>query len=148
MLPATKVKHETTRIRQEHSTRGNNLGSRPAGSCRCSRLRVSCCGDWPDRPGKLRPRAGCRLERHRAQVVAVADQDPKGRAAAAARLKAPSAYADYRRMLEEKCPQIVSVAPRWLDCHRDMVLAVYESHRLNAPVALPLGNRRHPLSML
>ena len=84
----------------------------------------------------------------RAQVVAVADQDPKGRAAAAARLKAPSAYADYRRMLEEKCPQIVSVAPRWLDCHRDMVLAVYESHRLNAPVALPLGNRRHPLSML
>ena len=60
------------------------------------------------------------------QVVAVADQDPKGRAAAANRLKAPRAYADYRRMLEKERPQIVSVAPRWLDCHHDMVLACAE----------------------
>jgi len=30
----------------------------------------------------------------------------------------------------------------------EMILAVYESHRLNAPVELPLKNRRHPLSML
>jgi predicted dehydrogenase len=60
------------------------------------------------------------------QVVAVADQDPKGRAAAAKRLKAPRAYADFRRMLEKERPQIVSVAPRWLDCHRDMVLACAE----------------------
>jgi len=28
----------------------------------------------------------------------------------------------------------------------EMILAVYESHRLNAPVRLPLENRRHPLS--
>lgn len=61
-----------------------------------------------------------------AQVVAVADQDAKGRAAAAKRLKAPKAYADYREMLEKERPQIVSVAPRWLDCHRDMVLACAE----------------------
>lgn len=27
----------------------------------------------------------------------------------------------------------------------EMILAVYESHRLNAPVELPLKNRRHPL---
>jgi len=60
------------------------------------------------------------------QVVAVADQDPKGRTEAATRLKAPRAYADYRRMLEKERPQIVSVAPRWLDCHRDMVLACAE----------------------
>ena len=60
------------------------------------------------------------------QVVAVADQDPKGRTAAATRLKAPRAYADYRRMLEKERPQIVSVAPRWLDCHLDMVLACAE----------------------
>jgi hypothetical protein len=29
----------------------------------------------------------------------------------------------------------------------EMILAVYESHRLKAPVRLPLENRRHPLSM-
>jgi len=69
----------------------------------------------------------------RAVVVAIADKDPKGRAAAAKRLsarspkdKAPRAYADYRRMLEKERPEIVSVAPRWLDCHRDMVLASAE----------------------
>ncbi len=61
-----------------------------------------------------------------AQVVAVADEDAQGRAAAAKRLKAPRAYADYRQMLEKEKPQIVSVAPRWLDCHRDMVLACAE----------------------
>jgi len=61
-----------------------------------------------------------------AEVVAVADEDAEGRAAAARRLKALRAYADYRRMLEEERPQIVSVAPRWLDCHREMVLACAE----------------------
>ncbi len=61
-----------------------------------------------------------------AEVVAVADEDPRGRAEAAKRLKAPKAYADYRRMLERERPQIVSVAPRWLDSHRDMVLACAE----------------------
>jgi len=61
-----------------------------------------------------------------AQVVAVADPDPKGLAAAAQRVKAPRTYADYRRMLDQERPQIVSVAPRWLDCHRDMALACAE----------------------
>lgn len=61
-----------------------------------------------------------------AKVVAVADEDPKGRAAAAQRVNAPKAYADYRQMLEKERPQIVSVAPRWLDCHHDMVLACAE----------------------
>jgi predicted dehydrogenase len=60
------------------------------------------------------------------QVVAVADEAPKGRAAAAKRLKAPKAYSDYREMLKKERPQIVSVAPRWLDCHRDMVVACAE----------------------
>jgi len=62
----------------------------------------------------------------RAHIVAVADDNAKGRAAAAKRLNAPRAYADYRRMLEKERPHIVSVAPRWLDCHRDMVLACAE----------------------
>jgi predicted dehydrogenase len=57
------------------------------------------------------------------EVVAVADPDEKGRAAAAARIKAKAAYADYREMLDKERPEIVSVADRWLDQHRDMVLA-------------------------
>jgi predicted dehydrogenase len=61
-----------------------------------------------------------------ARVVAVADENAKGRAEAARRLNAPRAYADYRKMLKSERPQIVSVAPRWLDCHRDIVLACAE----------------------
>jgi predicted dehydrogenase len=61
-----------------------------------------------------------------AEVVAVADPDPEGRAAAEKRLRAPKSYTDYRQMLETERPQIVSVAPRWLDCHLDMVLACAE----------------------
>jgi hypothetical protein len=30
----------------------------------------------------------------------------------------------------------------------EMILAVYESHRLGAPVELPLKNRKHPLMLL
>jgi predicted dehydrogenase len=56
-------------------------------------------------------------------VVAVADDNEAGRAAAAKRLKTRNAYADYRQMLRKERPQIVSVAPRYLDCHRDMVVA-------------------------
>lgn len=61
-----------------------------------------------------------------ATVVAVADEDEKGRAAAAQRVKAQRTYADYREMLEKERPQIVSIGVRWLDCHRDMVLACAE----------------------
>jgi len=57
------------------------------------------------------------------QIVAVADEDAKGRAAAAARLGVKNAYADYREMLDKEKPQIVSVADRFLDLHKDMVLA-------------------------
>jgi predicted dehydrogenase len=57
------------------------------------------------------------------EIVAVADEDEKGRAAAAARLGAKNAYADYRTMLDRERPQVVSVADRFLDQHRDMVVA-------------------------
>jgi predicted dehydrogenase len=60
------------------------------------------------------------------EVVAVADEDEKGRTAAAKRLNISKSYADYREMLDKARPDIVSVAPRWLDCHRDMVLACAE----------------------
>jgi predicted dehydrogenase len=61
------------------------------------------------------------------EIVAVADEDAKGRAAAAERLKAKHAYADFREMLNKEKPQIVSVADRWLDRHRDMVVACAEA---------------------
>ena len=57
------------------------------------------------------------------EIVAVADPDDKGRADAAKKLSAKTAYADYRAMLEKERPQIVSVADRHLDLHRDMVVA-------------------------
>jgi len=38
-------------------------------------------------------------------------------------VKAPKAFADYRELLDETKPQIVAICPRWLDQHRDLVLA-------------------------
>jgi predicted dehydrogenase len=66
------------------------------------------------------------LNHPRAEIVAVADEDGAGRAAAAKRLGAKAAYADYRTMLAAEKPQLVSVADRWLDAHRDMVVACAE----------------------
>src|SRR2546429_457623 len=43
-------------------------------------------------------------------VVAVADDNEAGRAAAAKRLGVKNAYADYRQMLTKERPQIVAVA--------------------------------------
>jgi len=57
------------------------------------------------------------------EVVAVADEDDRGRAGAARRLGARAAYADYRELLDKERPQVVSVADRWLDQHRDVVVA-------------------------
>ena len=68
----------------------------------------------------------CWLKCDKAEIVAVADENETGRAAAAKRLNAKNAYADYKQMLEKEKPQIVSVADRWPDCHRDMVIACAE----------------------
>jgi len=57
------------------------------------------------------------------EVVAVADADDRGRAAAVERLQAARGYADYRTMLAEAAADIVAIAPRHVDEHRDMVLA-------------------------
>ena len=61
-----------------------------------------------------------------AEVVAVADADEKGLAQAMKRLGNVKGYPDYRRMLDEVKPDLVAVAPRWLDEHHDMVLAAAE----------------------
>jgi predicted dehydrogenase len=60
------------------------------------------------------------------EVVALADPDPTGRAAVAQELKDPKQYADYRKMLDEVKPDLVSIGTRWVDQHHDMLLAAAE----------------------
>lgn len=62
-------------------------------------------------------------------LVAVADADAEGLAAAGNRLNLNKEhqYADYRQMLEKEELDIVSVAPRWLDQKHDMVTAAAAS---------------------
>ncbi len=61
------------------------------------------------------------------EVVAVADPDPTGRAAARARSGARREYADFHEMLEQEHLDLVSVGPRWPDCHAEMVIAAIEA---------------------
>ncbi|MEO1996239.1 MAG: Gfo/Idh/MocA family oxidoreductase, partial [Planctomycetaceae bacterium] len=60
------------------------------------------------------------------EVVAVADDDQRGLAAAAKRLKVDAGYADYRKLLAEVPVDLVAVAPRWVDQHRAMAIAAAE----------------------
>ncbi|MEX2286716.1 MAG: Gfo/Idh/MocA family oxidoreductase [Planctomycetaceae bacterium] len=60
------------------------------------------------------------------EVVAVADEHAGGRAQAAQKTGAQHAYADYREMLDKEDLNIVAVASRWLDQHRDMVVGAAE----------------------
>lgn len=67
------------------------------------------------------------FQRHpQCEVVALADADEKGRAAAANKLKISESFSDYRQMLDRVKPDIVSIGPRWLDQHRDMAVAAAE----------------------
>lgn len=61
------------------------------------------------------------------EVVAVADPDSAGRAAAAKKTNAPRQYADYREMLAREKPQLVAIAPRWADQHHAMALAALKT---------------------
>jgi predicted dehydrogenase len=66
------------------------------------------------------------LEIPNCEVVGVADADPMGLAAATARLKSPKGYRDYRELLDDGKLDIVALGPRWVDQHRDMVVAAAE----------------------
>jgi predicted dehydrogenase len=66
------------------------------------------------------------LEIPDARIVAVADASEQGLAEAVKRLGNPKGYRDYRRMLDEVKPDLVSICPRWIDQHRDMVVASAE----------------------
>lgn len=59
-------------------------------------------------------------------LEAVADDDPQGLAAAAKRLQTDRAYGDYRQMLDEIRPDVVTICPRWVDKHREMIVAAVE----------------------
>ncbi len=62
-----------------------------------------------------------------ARLAAVADADPKGLAEAGKRLGVSQRFADYRKMLDQVKPDLVSIAPRWIDQHRDMVVAAAQA---------------------
>ncbi len=64
---------------------------------------------WQDLPG--------------VRLVAVADDNPEGLARARDRLGSPTAYAAYPEMLEREKPHLLSIAPRWIDRHAEMILA-------------------------
>lgn len=57
------------------------------------------------------------------KIVAVADDNDAGLAKALDRLNVSKGYGDYRKMLDEVKPEIVGIAPRWIDQHRDMAVA-------------------------
>jgi predicted dehydrogenase len=79
---------------------------------------------WPDIP--------------QAEIVGVADPEPKGLARAAKKLRAPKSYKDYRRMLDELKPDLVSVGVQYVDRHRDMVVAAAERGARGIYVEKPL----------
>jgi predicted dehydrogenase len=60
------------------------------------------------------------------EIIGVADAHGEGRAAAARRLGAPQSFSDYRNLLDETKPDIVSICQRWLDQHCEMVVAAAE----------------------
>jgi predicted dehydrogenase len=79
------------------------------------------------------------LDQPKLTVVAVADEDPQGREKAARRLKVGNTYGDYRVMLAREKPHFVVIGPRWLDCHKDMILACAESGVLGVFCEKPLA---------
>jgi predicted dehydrogenase len=59
----------------------------------------------------------------RTKIIAIADENSEGRAAASRRLHCDKTYADFRQMLEREKPDIVAICDRWLDQHPAMVIA-------------------------
>ncbi|NDA68510.1 MAG: hypothetical protein EBY09_18060 [Verrucomicrobia bacterium] len=54
------------------------------------------------------------------ELVAVADADVKGLAAAQQKLKVTRGFTDYRKMLAEVKPDVVAIGMRHADQHRDV----------------------------
>lgn len=60
------------------------------------------------------------------ELVAVADDDKAGLAAAVKRLGVEQGFLDYREMLDRVKPDVVTIAPRWVDKHCEMAVACAE----------------------
>ncbi|MBN1854926.1 MAG: Gfo/Idh/MocA family oxidoreductase [Pirellulales bacterium] len=74
-------------------------------------------------------------------VVGLADPDAEGRAQAAQDAGAARTYADYRVMLKQEKPDLVSIGPRWTVRHKEYLLACTEigAHGyLEKPIAVDL----------
>jgi len=61
-----------------------------------------------------------------AEIIGIADANPKGLAEAVKRLGATRGYHDYRKMLDESKPDLVSIGTQYVDVHREMVIAAAE----------------------
>ena len=61
------------------------------------------------------------------QLVGVADADETGLKQAIGRLGNVKGFSDYRKMLIEAKPELVTIGPRWLDQHCEMVVAAAEN---------------------
>lgn len=61
------------------------------------------------------------------ELIAVADADGAGLAKALQRLNLTRGFRDYREMLAVMKPELVAIAPRHIDEHRDMALAAIEA---------------------
>ncbi len=61
------------------------------------------------------------------EFIAISDPDESGRAKAVEEAGAKRSYTDYRDMLDKESLDIVSVCPRWVTEHLDMVTACLEA---------------------
>jgi len=61
------------------------------------------------------------------EIVAIADEDPTGLAAAGKRLGVTKLYANYRDLLAQEKPDIVGIGPRWVSDRVAMVTAAAEA---------------------
>lgn len=61
------------------------------------------------------------------EIVALADENEAGREAARLRTNPKSTYADYRDMLTKEKLDVVAICPRWIDQHRDMIVAAAQA---------------------
>ena len=59
--------------------------------------------------------------------VAIADPDEEGRREQMEATGVQKGYTDFREMLEKEKPDLVTVGPRWTDCHLEMVLACIDA---------------------
>ncbi len=72
------------------------------------------------------------------EIVAVADADPTGLAAAQKRLGTSAGHVDYRAMLQSARPDVTAICPRHVDEHCDMILAAVEAGSRGIYIEKPL----------